>query len=78
MKLFVQASYERRGVTAEWGRALDCRDGFAALPPGSGGRHRGPGRRNEGSASARLLSMATASSAASRLRAYLGPAPPAA
>lgn len=67
MRPFVQIPYERRGVTAEWGRALDCRDGFAALPPGSSGRHRGPGRRDEGPASARLVSMTTASSAASRL-----------
>lgn len=27
------APYKRQVVTAEWGTALDCRDGFAALPP---------------------------------------------
>ena len=32
MRPFVQGPYERRGVTAEWGRALGCRDGCAALP----------------------------------------------
>lgn len=67
MRPFIQAPYERRGVTAVWGRALDCRDGFAALPPGSSGRHRGPGRQDEGPAPARLVSMTTVSGAASRL-----------
>jgi len=66
MRPFVQGPYERRGVTAEWVRALGCHDGFAALPPGSSRRHRGPGRRDEGPASARLVSMTTASSATSR------------
>jgi hypothetical protein len=33
LRPFVQAPYERQVVTAEWGTALDCRDGFAALPP---------------------------------------------
>ena len=39
MRLFVWTPYERRGVTAEWGRALDCRDGCAALPQVKGWRY---------------------------------------